>query len=88
MGMVSDSDLDETAVMTVAGSKKVAFDAARSIDTLVIDTSGEAILSTENLSTISDIVDYDEVEGYGDYAFVRYANKGNLQEIFLFRFED
>lgn len=87
MGVVADSDLDEIAVMSVAGYK-VAFDAARSIDTLVIDASGELVLSTENLSTISDVEDFDESENTGDYAFVRYANKGSLQEIFIYRFED
>ncbi len=87
MGMVSGSDLDEMAVMTV-GTYKLTFDPARSMDTLVIEPSGEFVLSTENISTISDVVDFDEPERAGDYAFVRYANKGSLQEIFLFRFEN
>lgn len=87
MGVVSNSDLAETAVMSVA-DYKVAFDAARSMDTLVIDAAGELVLSTENISTISDVEDFDSSENTGDYAFVRYANKGSLQEIFLFRFED
>ncbi len=87
MGMVADSDLNESAIMSVAGYK-VLFDAGRAMDTLIIDEAGELILNTENVSTIADVVDYDEAEGYGDYAFVRYANKGNLQEIYLFRFED
>lgn len=87
MGVVANSDLAETAVMTVA-EYKVAFDAARSMDTLVIDAAGELVLSTENISTISDVEDFDSSENTGDYAFVRYANKGSLQEIFLFRFED
>ncbi|MDO5396511.1 MAG: S-layer homology domain-containing protein [bacterium] len=87
IGRVEDSDLGENAVMTVSGNK-LLFDAGRSMDTLVIDEVGHVDFSSDNVSTISDVMDYDDEYGTGDYAFVRYAAKGELQEIFLFRFED
>jgi hypothetical protein len=87
IGKVSDSDLGDNAMITVAGRKTV-FDTSRGMDTLLIDEAGKVTLSAENSSTIADITDFDEDSNTGDYAFVRYANKGTLQEIYLFRFED
>jgi hypothetical protein len=87
IGKVSDSQLDDNAMMSVAGYKNV-FDTSRGMDTLLISESGKLTLSAENNSTIADVMDFDDDTRVGDFAFVRYANKGTIQEIFLFRFED
>lgn len=87
MGMVSDSDMGENAIMAVAGYKCV-FDNSRSIDTVIVNSRGDIEVDSENVSTIADVINYDETTNTGDIAFVRYANKGNLQEIIIFRFED
>lgn len=87
IGRVQDSDLGDDAVMTVAG-RRLLFDPGRAMDTTVIDEAGHVNFSAEDVSTIADVMDFDDDYNTGDYAFVRYANKGVLQEVFLFRFED
>lgn len=87
MGMVSDSDMGENAIMSVAGYKCV-FDNSRAMDTVVVSANGSIEVDSANVSTIADVIDYDEETNTGDFAFVRYANKGTLQEVILFRFED
>lgn len=87
IGRVQDSDLGDDAVMTVAG-RRLLFDPGRAMDTTLVDEAGHVDFSSEDVSTIADVMDFDDEYGTGDYAFVRYANKGNLQEIFIYRFED
>ena len=87
MGMVSDSDMGENAIMSVAGYKCV-FDNSRAMDTVVVSANGSIKVDSANVSTIADVIDYDEETNTGDFAFVRYANKVTLQEVILFRFED
>lgn len=87
IGKVSESELDSNAMMSVA-DYKVVFDATRGMDTLMIDEAGNITLSQDDISTIADVMDFNDDLGVGDFAFVRYANKGNLQEIYLFRFDD
>lgn len=86
IGRVQDSELGNDAVMSVAG-KKLLFDPGRAMDTVMIDEAGHVDFSAEDVSTIADVMDFNDDYSTGDYAFVRYANKGLLQEVFLFRFD-
>lgn len=86
VGKISDSELDANAMMSVA-DYKVVFDPTRGMDTVLVDEAGNISIS-DDMSTVADVMDYNDNLGVGDFAFVRYANKGNLQEIYIFRFED
>ena len=87
IGRVANSDMGENAVMTIAG-KKCLFDNARAMDTIIIKANGEAEVDSANISTIADVQDFDDATDTGDFAFIRYAAKGQVQEIVLYRFED
>lgn len=86
IGRVQDSDLGENAVMTVSG-RRLLFDAGNAMDTAVINEAGAVSFSTEDVSTIADVIDFNDDTNTGDYAFARYANKGTLQEVFIYRFD-
>ena len=57
------------------------------MDTAVINEAGAVSFSTEDVSTIADVIDFNDDTNTGDYAFARYANKGTLQEVFIYRFD-
>ena len=39
-------------------------------------------------TTLGELANYDPSIKYGDLAFMRVANKGNLREVYIFRIED
>ena len=56
------------------------------MDTVEINVkSGEANIDTEG-SEISDLINYDAETKTGDYIFARFADKGSIQEIVVYRF--
>lgn len=84
---VGESELGDTTWMYI-GDDIVSFDPTKLMDTVVINTkTGKIEIDTEG-STISDLQEFDTETKTGDYAFARFASKGALQEIFIFRFED
>lgn len=84
---VGESELGDTTWMYI-GDDIVSFDPTKLMDTVVINTkTGKVEIDTEG-STISDLQEFDAETKTGDYAFARFASKGALQEIFIFRFEE
>lgn len=66
----------------------ISFDSSKLMDTVEISLkSGKATIDTEG-SEISDLVNFDKETLKGDYIFARFADKGTLQEMIVFRFVD
>ena len=84
---VTDYEVDDPSMLTI-GSETFSFDASKAMATVEIDLAKpieSAVNILKETSTVSDLNVYDETEG-GDYAFARFADKGNLQEIIIYRF--
>ena len=85
---LEDHDLDDIAWIAQKGIERVSFDSTKLMDTIEINiNTGKVSIDTEG-SEISDLIDFDEDTKTGDYAFARLADKGNLQEIIIYRFVD
>lgn len=64
----------------------ISFDPAKLMDTIEINvTSGKAAIDTEG-SEIGDLTPFDPETKTGDYIFARFADKGTLQEMIVYRF--
>ena len=86
-GPLLDSSLDAEARMEVdaASWNVLQFDAAKLMDTIEITKDGKVTIDTEG-STIADVQSFDAATETGDYVFARFADKGSLQEIVVYRF--
>ena len=62
-------------------------DAARVFELVTITADGDVFYDSEG-TTLGELAEYNWDIHYGDLAFMRVANKGNLREVFIFRFED
>ncbi len=82
---VVDSEVDDTSWMSIGGSL-ISADTSLSMDVVEIDLSrdvDDAIDIIEAEASIADVMNY--VDGEGDFAFARTANKGRLQEVIIYR---
>ena len=68
-------------------SRVMEVDAARVFDLITITADGEVFYDSEG-TTLGELANYDPSIKYGDLAFMRVANKGNLREVYIFRIED
>lgn len=83
---ITDSDIDSVSWMSI-GSNMLSADTGMSMDVVEIDLSidnfKDAVKIKEADATIADVENY--IDGEGDYAFARFANKGSLQEVIIYR---
>ena len=83
---LSDYAMDDVSWVMI-GSRKVSIDDSLLMDTVEIDLSRDfenaVTIDTEG-STIADLSAYDPQYG-GDMVFARFANKGSLQEMMVYR---
>ena len=85
---LEDSGIEDNAYVTLVGGITLSFDSSKLMDTVEINIkSGKATIDTEG-SEVSDLVNYDATAKTGDYVFARLADKGNLQEVIIYRFVD
>ena len=88
-GALLESDLTDNASLQIdtPALNNLEFDPAKLMDTIDINiNSGKADVDTEG-SEISDLITFDEETKTGDYVFARFADKGTLQEVIVYRFE-
>lgn len=89
-GALIDSDLSDEARIEIDTSalNNIEFDPNKLMDTVEINIkNGSVAIDTEG-SEISDLINYDPETKTGDYIFARFADKGTLQEIIVYRFVD
>lgn len=86
MGPLSSAEINNDYAFVCACDYNMYIDAARSIDVINVSADGEISLSKET-DTVLDLVPFDSETNTGDYVYARYANKGNLQEMYIYRFE-
>jgi hypothetical protein len=87
-GALLESDLTDTARISLDTSvlSDISFDASKLMDTIEINVKdGKASIDTDG-SEIADLVDFDATDKTGDYIFARFADKGTLQEVVVYRF--
>lgn len=89
-GALLDSDFTENARVTIdtPALNNIEFDTSKLMDTIEINiNTGSADIDTDG-SEISDLITYDTESKTGDYVFARFADKGTIQEIIVYRFVD
>lgn len=89
-GALLDSDFTENARVTIdtPALNNIEFDTSKLMDTIEINVkTGAADIDTDG-SEISDLITYDAESKTGDYVFARFADKGTIQEIIVYRFVD
>lgn len=89
-GALLDSDFTENARVTIdtPALNNIEFDTSKLMDTIEINVkTGAADIDTDG-SEISDLITYDTESKTGDYVFARFADKGTIQEIIVYRFVD
>ena len=89
-GALLDSDFTENARVTIdtPALNNIEFDTSKLMDTIEINIkTGAADIDTDG-SEISDLITYDAESKTGDYVFARFADKGTIQEIIVYRFVD
>ena len=90
-GALLEAELEDTARIELdidSNLSSIAFDPSRLIDTVEINiNSGKATIDTDG-SEISDLELYDPETKTGDYVYARFADKGGLQELVVYRFVD
>lgn len=87
-GALLDSDFTENARVTIdtPALNNIEFDTSKLMDTIEINIkTGAADIDTDG-SEISDLITYDAESKTGDYVFARFADKGTIQEIIVYRF--
>ena len=89
-GALLDSDFTDNARVTIdtPALNNIEFDTSKLMDTIEINVkTGAADIDTDG-SEISDLITYDAESKTGDYVFARFADKGTIQEIIVYRFVD
>lgn len=89
-GNILQNSLGATGILEVGGSsasRVMEVDAARVFELVTITADGDVFYDSEG-TTLGELAEYNWDIHYGDLAFMRVANKGNLREVFIFRFED
>ena len=85
---VTDADVDDVAWMKI-GSNSLSADAGMAMDVVEIDLTAsnaeDAVSISDDVSTISDVEPEGRISGEYDYGFARFANKGALQQVILYR---
>ena len=85
---VIDSDFSDTPWMSVGGNTLSA-DASMSFDVVEIDLSARnaksAVKVSDDLASIADVEVYSSDQDEYDYGYARFANKGGLQEVIIYR---
>lgn len=84
---ISDSDTSDTAWMRI-GTNVLSADVSLPMDIVEIDLSkdkNKAISISDDVATIADVQPYSDEETEYDYGFARFANKGSLQEVIIYR---
>ncbi|MGN0106502.1 MAG: hypothetical protein ACI4A5_02240, partial [Hominilimicola sp.] len=85
---ISDSDTDDTPWMRI-GANVLSADVKLGMDIVEIDLSqnnvNKAISISDDLATIADVEPYRADDEEYDYGFARFANKGILQEVIIYR---
>lgn len=88
-GALNEAKLDDTAIIELdidSSLSTIQFDSSRLMDTIEINIkSGKATIDTDG-STISDLETFDTETKTGDYVYARFADKGTLQEVVVYRF--
>lgn len=83
---IAASTAKGASAISASNLNTISFDSAKLMDTIEINiNSGKASIDTEG-SEISDLVNFDAETKTGDYIFARYADKGTLQEMVVYRF--
>lgn len=73
-------------LISASNLSTISFDAAKLMDTIEINIrSGKATIDTEG-SEVADLGAFDDETKTGDYIFARFADKGSLQEMVVYRF--
>ena len=71
-----------------SATEKLSFDVSTTMDTVEINTrTGKAQIASE-ASEVFDVTPFDAASKTGDYVFARFADKGGLQEMVVYRFVD
>ena len=85
---VTDSDIGDTPWMKI-GSNVLSADASAAFDVIEIDLSArsakDAVTISDEMASISDVYAYSPDADEFDYAFARFANKGSLQGVIIYR---
>ena len=87
LGNVGILEIGGTNSSGASVSRVMEVDAARVFDLITITADGEVFYDSEG-TTLGELANYDPSIKYGDLAFMRVANKGNLREVYIFRIED
>lgn len=85
---VEDSGIEDGAYIVLEGGETLSFDPSKLMDTVEINIKNGSASIDPDGSQISDLISYDKEAKTGDYVFARIADKGNLQEIVVYRFVD
>lgn len=83
---VEDSGIEDGAYIVLEGGETLSFDPSKLMDTVEINIKNGSASIDPDGSQISDLISYDKEAKTGDYVFARIADKGNLQEIVVYRF--
>lgn len=87
MGGVESVEINEDFAFVSAQDYKMGMDISRCIDVVNVSENGEVTVDDKNIISLVELEPFDAETGKGDYLFARYANKGSLQEVYVYRFE-
>ena len=88
---ILDSDIGDTSWMSI-GSHTLSADPSMAFDIVEIDLAAKsaknAVTISDDLGNITDVEVFDPEANEYDYAFARFANKGSLQEVIIYRIKN
>ncbi len=86
MEALDQHDADDVAWILPKGLTRISFDVSKVMDTVEINATTGSVKVVPEGSEVFDLEDFDPDTKTGDYVFARLCDKGNLQEIIVFKF--
>ncbi len=84
---LEDYDLGSSAWIKIKDlDDTIMFDSSKLMDVVTISSSGKVDIDLDG-ATVSDLIKFDSSDNTGDFIFVSTANKGDIGNIIVFRFE-
>ena len=86
---LTDSGLSDIAYIKIEDyANNIIFDPSKLMDVVTINiNTGDVDIDLDG-ATVSDLITYDEASKTGDFIYVSTANKGDINSIVVYRFED